>query len=232
MKIKFAKLIFVIFIGATIFASSCSSEHNRVDEGTVVYDISYPVPFEDKWLERLMPKEMEMKFKKEKLKTELSFGLGMIKIAYLSDQKKKELNEMMKFMKKKNFALRNHEAVNLLMAEIPQHKITPGNASKMIAGYECKNAIVEVKDDTTDYQFELWYTEDLGGENFNWCSPFSPINGVLMEYQIERFNVTMKFSAKKVELTELADDEFIVPDNYSEITYQQMRENIEQLKEI
>ena len=201
-------------------------------EGVITYGISYPVPFEDKWMERLMPKEMEMQFKDGLLKTELSFAVGMIKIAFLSDQKNKKLYELMKFMKKKNYATRNNDEVNLMMNDIPPHKITPGNATKMIAGYTCKNAMVEVKNDTIDYEFELWYTEELGSKDLNWCSPFSPIQGVLMEYQIERFDVTMKFTAKSVEVEDFPEDEFLIPENYKKISYQEMRENLEQLKDI
>lgn len=220
-----------IFI-ALVSLSSCGNGAKERSEGLVTYDITYPVPFEDKWMERLMPSEMEMQFKDGLLKTELSFAVGMIKIAFLSDQKNKKLYELMKFMKKKNYAIRNQEEVNLMMSSIPPHKITPGNATKMIAGYACKNALVEVRNDTTNYEFELWYTEELGSKDLNWCSPFSPIQGVLMEYEIERFDVTMKFTAKSVELMEYPEDEFLIPEKYTKISYQEMMENLEQLKDI
>lgn len=220
-----------LFIALVSFSSCGSGSHKRT-EGVVTYKITYPIPFDDKWMERLMPKEMEMQFKDGLLKTELSFAVGMIKIAYLSDHKNKKLYELMKFMKKKNYAVRNHDEVNLMMGSIPQHKITPGNATRMIAGYTCKNAMVEVHDDTTNYEFELWYTEELGSKDLNWCSPFSPIQGVLMEYQIKRFDVTMKFTAKSVDLEEYPEDEFSIPEKYTKISYQEMRENLEQLKDI
>jgi hypothetical protein len=227
--INFFPLLLVIALASL---SSCSGGGSERSEGVITYGITYPVPLEDKWMERLMPKEMEMQFKDGLLKTELSFAVGMIKIAFLSDQKNKKLYELMKFMKKKNYATRNQDEVNLMMNSIPPHKITPGNATKMIAGYTCKNAMVEVKNDTINYEFELWYTEELGSKDLNWCSPFSPIQGVLMEYQIERFDVTMKFTAKNVDLEEFPEDEFLIPENYKKISYQEMRENLEQLKDI
>lgn len=222
----------IVSIFTIAFLSSCETVGSKPSEAIISYDISYPTPFEDKWLERLMPKDMEMKFNEDMLKTELSFGLGMIKISYLSDAKDHELFEMLKFMKKKNFSVRNQKEVNLMMSTIPPHKITPGNATKMIAGYTCKNALVEVKDDTTAYEFECWYTEELGSTNMNWSSPFSPIKGVLMEYEIERFDVGMKFTATKVELVEFEADEFEIPSNYKEISFQMMKKNLEQLKDI
>ncbi len=217
---------------ATALLSSCNVGSSAPSEGIITYEISYPTPFEDKWMGRLMPKEMEMQFKNGLLKTELSFAVGMIKIAYLSDQKNKKLYELMKFMKKKNYAIRNNSEVNLLMSALPAHTITKGNSSKVIAGYHCKNATVHVKDDSTNYHFELWYTEDLGSKGLNWSSPFSPIPGVLMEYQVARFNVVMKFTAKKVELVKFPKDEFVIPEKYKKISFQEMEENLLQLKDI
>lgn len=231
MKINFLVLLFITGLSVTFF-SSCETKSNRIDEGVVVYDISYPIPFEDKWMERLMPKEMEMQFKDDMLKTELSFGLGMIKIAYLSDKKKEQLFEMLKFMKKKNFSTLNKKDITAMMQTIAAHKITPGTSTKMIAGYTCKNAYVEVKDDTTSYEFECWYTDELGSEDINWCSPFLPIKGVLMEYQIERFDVAMKFVATEVRLVEIPDENFVIPDKYKEISSEEMEENLQQLKDI
>ncbi len=228
----FSFLLLCMITTSSFVFTGCSNLGVNPSEAIISYDISYPIPFEDKWLERLMPKDMTMKFKDHRLKTELSFGLGMIKIGFLSDSEKRELFEMLKFMKKKNFSTRNNEEVNLMMSNIPPHKITPGESTKMIAGYTCTNSFVEVKDDTTSYDFECWHTSDLGIKDMNWSSPFSPIQGVLMEYEIERFDVKMKFTATKVELVEFEAGEFIIPEKYSEITFKEMQENLEQLKDI
>ena len=88
---RLIKLFSLLLIATSAILSSCGSGSTAPTEGVVTYEISYPVPFEDKWMERLMPKEMEMQFKDDLLKTELSFAVGMIKIAYLSDQKNKKL---------------------------------------------------------------------------------------------------------------------------------------------
>lgn len=212
--------------------NSCDVLSNRNDEGIITYEITYPKPIADKSMEKLMPKEMDVQFKGGHLKTELSFGYGMINIAYLSNHKKKELNEMLVFLKKGKFATRDQASITEMMKSIPPHKITPGNATKMIAGYTCKNAIIEVRDDTTSYDFECWYTEELGDPEINWCSPFSPIKGMLMEYQIERLDVAMKFTASQVKLIQIPDEEFSIPDGYKKISCEKMKENLQELKEI
>ena len=40
----------------------CAGKSSDVTEGIITYDISYPRPIEDKWMEKLMPTEMEMQF--------------------------------------------------------------------------------------------------------------------------------------------------------------------------
>ena len=183
-------------------------------------------------MERLMPKEMEMKFKGGQLKTELSFGLGMIKIGYLSNSEKQEVHELLKFMKNKNFAKRNAKEVQLMLDEIPKHKITLGNQVKTIAGYQCKNAKVDIMQKDSAYSIEIWYTEDLKVVNPNWCTPFKEIKGVLMEYQVQKLDVVMKFTAKKVQLMEYTPEEFNLPENYKKISFKEMEESLEQLKDI
>ena len=66
-----------------------------VSEGVITYDISYPRPIEDQWMEKLMPTEMEMQFKNNNINTELTFGLGMIKIGYITNTEDKQLHQML-----------------------------------------------------------------------------------------------------------------------------------------
>ena len=76
-----------------LFASKCEDDAGTVSEGIITYDISYPRPIEDKWMEKLMPSEMEMQFKNNNINTELTFGLGMIKIGYITNTEDKHLHE-------------------------------------------------------------------------------------------------------------------------------------------
>jgi GLPGLI family protein len=227
------KLILFIFIATSgaILSGCAEAERPTIKEGKILYDITYPKPFEDKWLERLMPDEMEMYFSPNGLKTELTFGLGMIQIGFLTNHSNQELHELLKFMKKKNYATRQSVGIKELMKDIPEHKFTMTQDTQTIAGVLCKKARVKVlaKD---PYEFDCWYTEEIGITNPNWGSPFEPIKGVLMEYEVERFNVMMHFKANEIQRNPIAPEEFKVPENYEKISTDEMQKTLEELKDI
>lgn len=215
-----------------LFASKCEDDAGTVSEGIITYDISYPRPIEDKWMEKLMPSEMEMQFKNNNINTELTFGLGMIKIGYITNTEDKHLHEMLKFMRNRNVSHRGVPQVEDLIAQIPEHKIELLPDTKSIVGFLCHKAKVKVDSPTEPYSYDLWYTNDIKIKDPNWCTPFKSIPGVLMEYRVERFNVIMHFTAIDVEKAEIQDTEFLVPKKYTEISIEDMEKNLQDLKDI
>lgn len=228
---QFFKLLTIIGL-PLLLAGTCEESGSAVTEGVITYDISYPRPIEDKWMEKLMPSEMEMQFKNNNINTELTFGLGMIKIGYITNTQDKHLHEMLKFMRKKNVSHRGTKQVNELIAQIPNHKFELLPDTKSIAGYLCHKAQVKVDSPNNQYFYDLWYTNQINIKDPNWCTPFKEIPGVLMEYRVERFNVVMHFTAVEVEKTEILDTEFMVPKKYKEISIEAMEKNLMDLKDI
>ncbi len=230
MKKNFKSIL--ILIAPLLLTGSCREMEPAVSEGIITYDISYPRPIEDKWMEKLMPTEMEMQFKNNKINTELTFGLGMIKIGYITNTEDKHLHEMLKFMRKRNVSHRSIKEVDDLLKQIPNHKIELLPDTKTIAGFLCNKAVVKVDSPDDPYIYDLWYTEKIKINEPNWCTPFKSIPGVLMEYRVERFNVIMHFTAIDVEKSEIKDTEFMVPKKYKEISVDAMEKNLQELKDI
>lgn len=228
---KFLKAILLIFL-PLLFAGKCEKSKETLSQGIITYDVSYPRPIEDKWMEKLMPSEMELMFKNNNINTELTFGLGMIKIGYITNTEDKHLHELLKFMRNRNVSHRGTKQVNDLISKIPTHKIELMPDTKSIAGLLCHKAIVKVDSPIEPYTYDLWYTKEINIKDPNWCTPFKEIPGVLMEYRVERFNVVMHFTAVDVEQTELQDTEFLVPQKYKEISIEAMEKNLMDLKDI
>lgn len=231
MKYIFKTIL--IFTFPLLFIGSCRDSEPAVSEGVITYDISYPKPIEDKWMEKLMPTEMEMQFKNNNINAELTFGLGMIKIGYITNTEDKRLHEMLKFMRERNVSHRSSKEVDDLLKQIPNHKFELLPDTKTIAGFLCNKAIVKVESPNDPYNiYDLWYTKEIKIKEPNWCTPFKSIPGVLMEYRLERFNVIMHFTAIDVEKLEVKDTEFLVPKKYKEISVDAMEKNLQDLKDI
>lgn len=228
---KLIRLI-TLFSAALLLAVGCAEKSSELSEGVITYNISYPRPIEDKWMEKLMPTEMEMQFKNNNINTELTFGLGMIKIGYITNTEDKHLHEMLKFMRKRNVSHRGVQQVEDLLTQIPKHKIELKTDTKSIAGFLCYKALVNVESPSDPYTYELWYTKDIQIKDPNWCTPFKSIPGVLMEYRVERFNVIMHFTAVDIEQMEIPDTQFMIPKKYKEIPIEAMEKNLQDLKDI
>ncbi|MBI35085.1 MAG: hypothetical protein CMP67_06950 [Flavobacteriales bacterium] len=232
LQVKYILKPILIFSLPLLFAGTCSDIEPAVSEGIITYDISYPRPIEDKWMEKLMPTEMEMQFKNNNINTELTFGLGLIKIGYITNTEDKHLHEMLKFMRKRNVSHRSIKEVDDLLRQIPNHKIDLLTDTKTIAGFLCHKALVKVDSPNDPYIYDLWYTKEIKIKEPNWCTPFKSVPGVLMEYRVERFNVIMHFTAVEVEKSKIKDTEFLVPKKYKEISIDAMEKNLEELKDI
>lgn len=230
-KNQFKIFFAFVLLGLVVLAiNSCSIGEKSVEEGKILYKITYPAGFEDKWMERLMPKEMNFYFNTEFVKTEMIFGLGMIQINYIADNQQQTLNELLKFMKKKTVANRDSLSICSFLNTLPQHSITFLPDTQTIAGFLCKKAIVQVAD-SVPYTFDCWYTNQINIKNPNWCTPFKEIDGVLMQYQVKRFNILMEFKAENVEMLKQEKEVFLVPENYNTVTPEEMQRSLTELQE-
>ncbi len=215
----------------TIFCQSCKTIGSS-EEGVISYEITYPKPPKSDLTKSMMPSEMELKFKDDKYLTFISFGFGLVKMQYFSDDKKKELYELIAIGKERVASHNTPENIGDLLKITPEHTVTlVEGETKEIAGYDCLKAKVKVGG-ANPYEFDAYYTMDLPLIDPNWCTPFKGIPGVLMQYQVEQFDVRMEFTAKSVEFIRQDAKEFSVPDDYSIVNRQKMDSVRVQLKEL
>ncbi|WP_143309348.1 GLPGLI family protein [Chitinophaga vietnamensis] len=91
----------------------------------------------------------------------------------------------------------------------------PSSKTKKIAGYTCKKATVQLKDDT----YTVWYTTDLPFS-------FSPINGLLPDSNavvLAAEGSKRGFTAKSVNLQAVNDTELTLPADAQKISPEEMR---------
>jgi hypothetical protein len=91
----------------------------------------------------------------------------------------------------------------------------------MIADYECKEAIATLYGDSIE-TFTIYYTDQIRLKEPNWFTQYAGIAGVLMEYQVERYDLCTRFTAVKVLKQEIENDIFEVPDLYEDLEEDEM----------
>lgn len=225
MKKRFIECAFALLLLLVI--SSCGDAGGKVaDEGTIEFTAS--VVDQANPMAGLAPSKMIIKFKNNKSCAEMSAGMGLFSTSFISDPEKKTLTQLVKLLNKKLSLVLNAEQIAKENAAY-KFDLTPLPGVKTIAGYKCQSAHVKMHDDF-ETEFDIFYTNELKIENPNFANPFHMIDGVLMEYQMKKFGLEMKFTAKTVKKEDIDDSTFELPADYKAVSAEEMNTLFEQLQ--
>lgn len=210
-----------------LLISSCSGDSGKVaDEGVIEFTAS--VVDQANPMASLAPSKMIIRFKNNKSCAEMSAGMGLFSTSFISDPEKKTLTQLVKLLNKKLSLVQNEADIAKENANY-KFDLTPLKGVKTIAGYKCQSAHVKMHDDF-ETEFDIFYTTELKIKNPNFANPFHMIDGVLMEYQMKKFGLEMKFTAKTVKKEDVDDSVFELPEDYKPISAEDMNILFESLQ--
>lgn len=95
------------------------------------------------------------------------------------------------------------------------YEIQYTNETKMIAGYECKKAIITLKKDNKS--MEMWYTDKLFPMAYKNTQYSKFKAGCPMEYSMKEKDMDFTLTAIEVNTNPVSDDIFVIPDGYQEM---------------
>jgi GLPGLI family protein len=224
---KMKKSFSYCLLAVSFLILSCGSPTNPkfISEGLIEYKVTPIDPGNP--MAALAPTKMTLKFKDNYCAAQMSAGLGLFGISFISDPEKKRFMHLVKLMNSK-YALifQGDEAITKDVDADPKPIIEKTNDTKIICGYNCKKAIVTYKD-TSIAGFDIWYTNEINIQHPNWSTPFHDIDGVLMEYQMKRYKLELRFTCKSVSKAEIDNSTFDLPAEYKVITQAEMEKKFE-----
>lgn len=200
-----------------------------ISEGIIHYDVTFPYTETEGLLGTMLPKKMTMKFKDDRFVTDISAGMGMFKMKFISDNRKKVLHHAVEVMKKKKVVKLNKEEAEEMIQDFPDLTILPSRESDSIAGYYCQKAY-GLFDKAEEKPMDIWHTDGIQLVNPNWCNQFHELDGVLMGYEVKRFGKRMRLRAERVEEVEVSDSVFTV-EEYEKVPLKEMNNTIQDLME-
>jgi len=209
--------------------SGCSDLlSGKAEEGTVWYDITYPYIKEDNIMNAGLPKEAKYIFCKKFTLTDIVGMMGFVRVQYFADNEKKIAKQYLDLFQK------------LYVSELTEAEVKKRNESfltsiklvegtKEIAGYKCKQAEVVL---TNGAKIQVYYTDQLGYDNINWSNPYTELKGVLMEFQVEKYGLTMKLTAREVSKDKVEASEFEVKGDFKKIPIEEMEDMLRKINPI
>ncbi|MES2779416.1 MAG: hypothetical protein V4651_05905 [Bacteroidota bacterium] len=219
-----------------ICATTVLFAQEKITEGKIMFGISYPeLSGEMKDLESMLPKELTVYVKNEQSRTEMPSSV-MGKLITISNNKTEELLMMMELMGKKvaikqtGEQLKKQEQDAEKEGTLPQVTVIKMDGTKVIAGYTCMKAIIEVKENGEIFRSECFYTDKLPKMKDQNDKFFKELDGFIMEYSQKQSGVLMKVTAKAVIKEKLADAMFGISPGYELITQEELERMVGDLK--
>lgn len=200
----------------------------NVSEGVIEYDITYPKLDPNNMMVSGLPNKAYLRFKNNNTVNDMSGMMGLISITYIAKQDKSVAQTL---------TLINKKYVSDISADDLNHlndsyldKIEQGKNIQNIAGFNCKEAIVSLQNGET---IHVYYTNDIGITNPNWSNPYSKIDGVLMEFEMERYGVAMHLKAMTVVAQKIEDNAFDVSESdYKKIPFAELEKILQELNPV
>lgn len=206
-----------------------TSAQTKIKEGRLVYGVSYEdLPDEMKAFAGMMPSEMVMKFKKDWTRIEMGIGVGTS--VTITNSKTKETMVLLDIMGQKKAGVMSDEEIKKAKEEsanVEQMDVEYTGETKEVAGYMCKEVVIELDEDGNT--MALWITEDLdlsGGGPQLPAEIKESIKGFPLEYAINQGQFTMVMSAKEILKEKVSDDEFEVPAGYEKVSMEELQNSV------
>ncbi len=222
-SIIFLTLFLCILIPSLMFLFKDKIGFGKMKEGVIEYEVTYPeIDSENNMMAAGLPDDAKYYFKDKKSKTSLSGMMGLIEIGYIADETTKTaLQSLVLFQNKYVAELDEAGVLKINSGFVKEIHLVDGEKKK-IANYNCKKARAIL---SNGKEIDIWYTKELGSPGTNWSNPYSKLDGVLMEFEIEKYGIVMRLVATKVVSEGVSDEEFTVPSDYKKMPIEEI-ENI------
>lgn len=188
----------------------------QVKEGSITYSVEFEgLPPE--YAGMMKGSEMKMYFKDKKSRSE--FVTPMSSSTTFNDEKGSiTLSDA---MGQKSFYKMSKADMEKESKKNPDPKITYTEEKKTIAGYECKKAIIEAKNEKGEAQkIDVWYTDKIqpsSGTGGRGASQFKNLKGAPMAFAINQGQVKVNMNATNVSTSPIPDSKFVAnTDGYTE----------------
>lgn len=205
---------------------------DKISEGFIEYKIEYLGDSLDQFIQNFLPDRMKIKFKNDNTKNRLESMSGLFDLTNIKNYKNETTVTLINFFNNKYKYVEKTGESSLFFKKRPNMTIQHTEKKKRIAGFTCNEAIITIPGTKhkPEEKFKVYFTKKIDVKGFNDQTPFSAIEGVLMEFQMQFYDIPMKFRAIRVKEQNIPSGEFDIPQDYKQINRKTMIEIIELLK--
>ncbi|MFA7139018.1 MAG: hypothetical protein WC151_10925 [Bacteroidales bacterium] len=192
-------------------------------KGIVTYEISYPGMELDPMMQAQLPTLMTFTMKDQMGKMEMA--TGMYTQGEIIDADAKSLITFIEAMGQKFKIVMDAEMVAEKKGSSPKPEITKTTDKKEIAGYNCNMAQVAMTlENGQKIETDVYYTTELYSPAMDFNNEFEGIGGFPFEYVMDMGQMKMKFTVTTIKKGGVKDSDFVLPDDYQQVTEEQLQQ--------
>ncbi len=211
------KTALFLVVTAALFLTSCSP---KTFQGSVNYTIDYELPEAMEAQRAMLPTNMLMYIGEGFTRVEQKTMMGDQIV--ITDTKEKSAVLLMNMMGQKMAITMNSDDT----PETEEPKIEYLDETKVVAGYNCKKAIVTTKDEEGEEQsVEVYYTKEIPSEAND---KLKGLDGFPLEYGISAQGMLMTMKAKEIKKEKVAKNLSEIPEGYETMTMEEFLKSMGQ----
>ena len=235
IRIHFFQHTYIVILSffALGLLSSCESKQSvnvttdNITEGVLEYVMEYPYLDSNDIGLKLLPESMVLTFKDDKYRSETVGGMGLFVAGFVSDNENKVMDYYMKMLSTKYITRFTTKGVEKFNSKFPAFRTEKLDATKTIAGLKCYGVKIIFYDNPVD-DYVVWYTKDIKMSQPNWCNPYKSIDGVLMQYTVQREGLVARMTATNLILDKITVNEMKLPLDYKVVSNKKLIRKMEE----
>jgi len=212
-------LIFISIITLTGLIGCKKTSLGKFDEGEIHYKIIYNNPGGTIPID-LMPNTMIVKFKNNRRIMEITAPIGNNGIFNYIDPDEEIMSTYVKFLNIKYYFEGETGSSTPGIDPMKNLRLEKTGQVSNISGLNCKHVLARIPG--MDRDFDIWYTDEIDIDDPNNSTPFSKIDGILLNFFYKMGDMIVEFEASNVYERPVPDKDFEQSDKFLRISKEDM----------
>jgi hypothetical protein len=224
MSVKLPVFITIIVLTPILLTSCKNRDFKDINEGEIHYSITYGGPA-GMIPRELMPKNLIVSFKRDKILFDIYSPIGNSGIANLANHEKKLYDTYVNMIGGRYYYEGEPEEVPPGLLLMEGMEIDKTGKTGEILGFNCIHAEVRLES-MPDSVFEIWYTDEIDIKEPNAATPFREIDGVLLKFFFFMGEREFIFEAEGIYRKEIPEKVFFRREKYRRVSKEAINDYI------
>jgi len=233
MHIKNPFVFTSLFLTLTLLVScqQPSEKDSGISEGYVEYRMEYLSDSTNEQFYKFLPNKMKLFFKNHNTKNSIGDMAGIVEFTHIKNFQEGTYTTLVDLFDKQYKYVEKSGNHSIFFRSRPEMRIEPTEETQKIAGYTCRKFnVYDSGQQQKQPTHAIYSTDKINIRGFTDLTPYQGIGGVLLNFELQIYQIPVKMIATRVVKKDIEEEEFNIPSEYKKVNKQTMLRIIEVLK--